>query len=158
MQRLVRAVRGTGARQPILIGGLSYGGDVRGWLGYRPKDPLRRLVVSLRTFEFSACDAACEGVLAGLARRVPIVTTKLGQTDCAHDYIDSYMRFADSQGISYLGWTWNSGGDAPVGVRGDSRQTPRRGSKVRVRASRKCRCERPRPAHLGASVFSKRAS
>jgi hypothetical protein len=111
MQDLVDAIRGAGARQPILMAGLSYGGDLRGWLGYRPKDPLGRLVAALTTFEFSPCDASCQGVLSGLARRVPIVATKLGETDCRHDYIDGFMRFADTAGISYLGWTWNGGGE-----------------------------------------------
>jgi hypothetical protein len=110
MRRLLRAVRSTGARQPVLVAGLSYGGDLRGWLTYRPDDPRRALVAALTTFSFSPCDAACQSVLTDIARRVPVVTTKLGQPDCSHDYIDGYMRYADAVGISYLGWTWNSGG------------------------------------------------
>ena len=33
---------------------------------------------------------------------------ELGETDCAHGYIDQLMRFADSHGIGYLGWAWDA--------------------------------------------------
>jgi hypothetical protein len=37
-----------------------------------------------------------------------VVTGELGENDCAHGYIDQYMPWADAQGISYLGWTWDT--------------------------------------------------
>ena len=39
MQALVSAIRATGARQPILLGGLSYANDLSGWLADEPSDP-----------------------------------------------------------------------------------------------------------------------
>jgi hypothetical protein len=42
-----------------------------------------------------------------LSTKFPIVTGELGQSDCKHDYVDKYMDWADLNGISYLGWTWN---------------------------------------------------
>ena len=42
-----------------------------------------------------------------VAGRFPVVTDELGEDDCAHGFIDRYMKWADARGISYLGWTWN---------------------------------------------------
>jgi hypothetical protein len=33
---------------------------------------------------------------------------ELGETDCAHGYIDRLMAFADRHGIGYLGWAWDA--------------------------------------------------
>ena len=53
-------------------------------------------------------DISCwSGAPATLAASVPIVTGELGETDCAHGLIDSFMSWADGLGISYLGWAWN---------------------------------------------------
>ncbi|MBN9613606.1 MAG: cellulase family glycosylhydrolase, partial [Actinobacteria bacterium] len=39
MQDLVDAVRGTGAKQPVIVNGLNYANDLPAWLRYRPTDP-----------------------------------------------------------------------------------------------------------------------
>ena len=33
---------------------------------------------------------------------------ELGETDCAHGYIDRLMAFADRHRIGYLGWAWDA--------------------------------------------------
>jgi hypothetical protein len=33
----------------------------------------------------------------------------LGEKDCTAHFIDTYMRWADAHGVSYLAWTFNSG-------------------------------------------------
>ena len=43
MQELVNIVRIAGASNPIVIGGLDYGGDLRGWLTHVPYDPLGKI-------------------------------------------------------------------------------------------------------------------
>lgn len=113
MQQLVDAVRSTGARQPLLLGGLQYAGDLSGWLSHRPRDPVRALVASLHTYgpvgdpRASPCDQACLATVLRVAARVPVVTGELGEYDCMHGYIDSFMPWADARGISYLGWAWD---------------------------------------------------
>jgi hypothetical protein len=32
----------------------------------------------------------------------------MGENDCAAGFIDTYMSWADSIGVSYLGWTWDT--------------------------------------------------
>jgi endoglucanase len=110
MQRLVTVVRAAGATQPLLLGGLAWSNDLSGWLKWMPRDPAHQLVASFHLYNFNTCnDAACwERTVKPVAARVPVVTSELGENDCAHGFIDAYMPWADAAGISYLGWTWDT--------------------------------------------------
>ena len=109
MQSLVNAVRATGATQPIMVGGLAWANDLSGWAAHKPNDPASALVVSFHNYNFNVCDPTCwNTTVAPLAAQVPIVTGEMGENDCAHGYIDQYMSWADTHGISYLGWTWDT--------------------------------------------------
>jgi endoglucanase len=110
MQRLVSAIRATGARQPLMLGGLAWSNDLSGWLRWEPRDPAHQLVASFHLYNFNTCsDTACwEQTVRPVVARVPVVTGELGEDDCAHGFIDTYMPWADAAGISYLGWTWDT--------------------------------------------------
>jgi endoglucanase len=110
LPELLDAVRSTGARQPVLLAGLDWSRDLRGWLSHVPVDPDHALVASNHTYDNSACGRLCRDALARIARRYPVVTTELGEGDCRRGYVDSYMRWADRHGISYLGWAWDAYG------------------------------------------------
>jgi endoglucanase len=109
LPQLLEAVRSTGALQPVMLGGLDWASDPRGWLAHRPRDPAHALVASNHTYQFTPCGRGCRKALANIARHVPVVTGELGESDCSHHYIDPYMNWADRHGISYLGWTWDAG-------------------------------------------------
>lgn len=111
MTQLVEAVRSTGARQPILLGGLDWARDLRGWLAHVPDDPRNAIVASNHTYDFNACYRKCRAALKRIAKFYPVVTGELGQGDCRTDYINPYMRWADRHGISYLGWAWYTADD-----------------------------------------------
>ena len=114
MRRLLGAVRGTGARQIVMLGGLKYSRDLSHWLRYRPRDRARQLVASMHTYGpataplAAVCFGACRDTLIQVKRRVPVVAGEIGEYDCAHGYIDDFMGFADSNGISYLAWAWDA--------------------------------------------------
>lgn len=114
MLRLLRAVRSTGARQPVLVGGLAYSRDLSQWLRYRPRDPARQLVASLHTYGpatypfTSPCLEACRRAVAEVARRYPVVAGEIGEYDCGRSYLDDLLNWADGLGISYLGWAWDA--------------------------------------------------
>lgn len=110
MTELVDAVRSTGARQPIMLGGIDWARDLGQWLARLPHDPLGALVASNHTYDFAACGGRCRAALAGIARTHPVVSGEIGEGDCAHRYIDPYMRWADRHGVSYLAWAWNAHG------------------------------------------------
>jgi hypothetical protein len=114
MRRLLLAVRSSGARQPVLLGGLAFAKDLSRWLRSKPRDPARQLVASLHTYgppgapNAAVCLTECRREVAGIARRFPVVAGEIGEYDCAHAYIDDFMSWADDHGISYLGWTWDA--------------------------------------------------
>jgi hypothetical protein len=111
MQSLLNAVRATGATQIVIAGGIDWAHKLDQWLAHKPSDPTGNLVAGFHVYDASrsnCSDISCwSGAPATLAASVPIVTGELGETDCAHGLIDSFMSWADGLGISYLGWAWN---------------------------------------------------
>ena len=109
MQRLVSVIRQQGAGNVIMVAGVGGAGDLSHWLYWRPHDPLHRIAASYHSYEDGECQAACwNHTLAPITRRFPVVTGEMGDVDCNHDYIDTYMDWADHHGASYLGWAWNA--------------------------------------------------
>jgi hypothetical protein len=56
MQTLVNAVRGVGASNLLMIGGLSYANDLSQLLSYMPSDPLNNLAASAHLYNFNWCN------------------------------------------------------------------------------------------------------
>ena len=112
MQQLLNSVRSAGATQPVLAEGLNWGGDLSGWLANEPSDPDHNLAASAHLYNFSQCNtSSCwDSTIAPVAAAVPVVTGELGETDCTTNFINTYMPWADSHGVSYLGWAWDTGG------------------------------------------------
>ncbi|MGN6332602.1 MAG: glycoside hydrolase family 5 protein [Motilibacteraceae bacterium] len=110
MQSLVNAVRGTGAKNVVLAGGLNWAGDLSGWLANKPYDSAGQLAASAHLYNFSQCNtSACwDSTVAPVAASVPVVTGEVGENDCAATFVDAYLPWADAHGVSYLGWTWNT--------------------------------------------------
>jgi hypothetical protein len=109
MQSMVNAVRATGARNVLMLGGLAFSNDMTQWLNFEPTDPAGNLVASWHSYNFNVCitPACWTSQIAPVAARVPLVAGEIGENDCAHTYIDPLMSFLDGQGAGYLGWTWN---------------------------------------------------
>ncbi len=108
MQLLINTIRATGATQPILLSGNRYGNDLSGWLNFKPRDPLESLVASAHTYNFNGCisEACWNSTFRPVAAAVPLVSAEIGEDDCAHGFIDTYMDWLDSVGAGYLGWSW----------------------------------------------------
>jgi hypothetical protein len=120
MQDLVDAIRSTGATNVIMVAGLAWTNDLSGWLAHKPTDATGNLVASLHLYNFNACkDSGCWATeYEPVSKSVPVITGELGENDCGPGFIDGYMPWADTRGVSYLGWTWNtrdcSGGPALI--------------------------------------------
>jgi endoglucanase len=110
MQTLVNAVRGAGANNVIMLGGLEYSNDLTQWLAYEPTDPDSNLVASWHSYNFNSCSTqSCwtsqvEPVIA----QVPVIAGEIGENDCADTYVDPLMSWLDSESTSYLAWAWNA--------------------------------------------------
>src|SRR5881396_879003 len=85
MQELVDAVRGTGATNVIILGGIQYAARLSSWLAYRPTDPLGNLAASWHIYNFSWCNTqTCwDGDAGPVALQVPLVLGELGQDNFA---------------------------------------------------------------------------
>ena len=60
MQSLVNAVRKVGAKNVIIVGGLSYSNDFSKWLQYAPSDSLNQIAASAHLYNFNYCkDLSC---------------------------------------------------------------------------------------------------
>jgi endoglucanase len=135
MQTLLDAIRGTGARQPLIATGLGWGNDLSGWLRYRPRDPARQLVAGFHVYSSRSCQAAnCwNRTVRPVALAVPVVTTEFGAQGCSAAFVNSFMSWADSAGVSYLGWCWNPFGcRAPALIRTWSGQPTAYGEGLRA--------------------------
>jgi len=110
MQSIVNTIRGTGAANVILLGGLAFSNDETQWLQFKPSDPMNNLAASWHSYNFNVCNnTSCwQSQIAPVAAQVPLIAGEIGENDCAHGYIDQVMAFLDSIGQSYLGWAWNA--------------------------------------------------
>jgi hypothetical protein len=112
MQQLVNVIRGADARNVIMLGGLQYSNALGSWLQYKPNDPLNQLVASWHSYDGNLCNTqTCwESTVAKVNAQVPVITGEIGAFDNSGGYVSRLMPWLDSQGISYLGWTWNNWG------------------------------------------------
>jgi hypothetical protein len=125
MQQLLDAVRGTGATNVVLAGGLYYAGSLAGWLANHPTDSLNQLAASWHAYPtfgaaFGTAAAAqpnfapqiyteAQGILSG---GFPVIITEIGDQCAAgtpnSPEVTNVTTWADTADVSVLGWTWDT--------------------------------------------------
>jgi hypothetical protein len=133
MQQLVTAVRATGATQPILVNGLDWANDDSGWLTHAPSDPLGQLVVGAHIYPGESCDTtSCwGGVFPALGAKYPVLIGETGDSSPGPvTFLPTFLGYADTQGWSYLAWTWNPWQDPSYVLVADWMGTPTAGEGV----------------------------
>jgi hypothetical protein len=112
MQALVDAVRATGARNVILLGGVQYSNALTQWLSYKPTDPTNNLAAVWHVYNYNRCaDVTCwDTAPAEVAAQYPIVSTELGENDCGGSFITSLIDWLDAHRSGYLAWAWDAYG------------------------------------------------
>jgi endoglucanase len=115
MDRLVSTVRSTGARNVILVAGLSRASNDSEWLQYEPEDPLHQLAATFHVYYAqSACtDESCwNETLLPIAAEVPVINDEFGELQCgdptAIAWLNEWMSYATAHGFSMLAWTWDA--------------------------------------------------
>jgi hypothetical protein len=107
-QAMVDAIRGAGARQPIIVSGPEFAGDLSAWQQYMPSDPRHQLAADVSSFDYADYVLSHKGTLRNLAHSHPIIVGGFGDTNCTSTYSRKVMATMDSIGQSYLAWTWNT--------------------------------------------------
>jgi endoglucanase len=112
MQALVDAIRGAGASNLILLGGVEYSNALTQWLKYAPSDPLANLGAAWHIYDYNLCsnENCWNGAPSQVAAAFPIVVTELGEGDCASQFILPLLSWLDARGLGYLAWSWNANG------------------------------------------------
>jgi endoglucanase len=110
MQDLVNAVRSAGATNVLMLGGLEWSNDLRGWLSHEPADPDHNLAASWHSYNFNACSTqqCWTSQIAPVLAKVPVIAGEIGENDCSSGYVTPLTRWLNSEGASYLAWTWNA--------------------------------------------------
>jgi endoglucanase len=107
-QDMVDAIRATGARQPIIISGPDFAGDLSQWVRYAPHDPRHELIANVSSFDYSDYVVAHATTLRAFARRHPVIVGGFGDTHCVSTYSNRVMSIMDSIHQSYLAWSWDT--------------------------------------------------
>jgi endoglucanase len=110
MQALVTAIRSAGARNVILLPGLTWANDLSGWMRHAPRDPYRNLAAAWHVYPWNPCNAvACwNGQVAPLMAKVPVILDEFGEDNCADNAINPLMSWLDARSTGYLAWAWNA--------------------------------------------------
>ncbi|HLZ98439.1 MAG TPA: cellulase family glycosylhydrolase [Steroidobacteraceae bacterium] len=155
MQQMLNAVRATGSTNVVLTSALSYASAIYNWLEYKPTDPAGQLGAVWHAYSvpqyptqvdcvnMPGCSATImDSAIAIKAAGYPVVITEFGDTigGVTAPWASVLLPFADSHGISYLGWAWDtwSGMSANVLIT-DAAGTPTQGYGTYVRAHYLCR-------------------
>ena len=111
MQELLGRVRGTGASNVIMLGGIQYANTLDHWSTYAPHDPAGQLAASFHNYNSEICtNVQCWNSTLASIGNVPLVTGEIGETDGQASYIDTFTNWAATNGVSYLAWTWDTWG------------------------------------------------
>mgnify|MGYP000111311509 FL=1 len=123
-QQLIDAVRGTGAGNVVLVGGVQYTQDLSGWLAHRPTDPKGQMAASWHAYPTygSAFGSPAHAqpnlapqiwseVQAIRAAGIPVVVTETGDQDSAgtsgSPMVANLAAFADQNQLGVIGWAWD---------------------------------------------------
>jgi endoglucanase len=126
MNQLIDAVRGAGAHNVVLAGGLNYAASLGKWLRFEPHDPDHNLAASIHLYSFNTCTTpSCfDRAPARVARRVPLYIGEFGpdltvgysselNANCPSDDVGDtgfdagVIKWARQHGASWTAWTWN---------------------------------------------------
>ncbi len=108
MQQMLDAVRGVGAHNVVIATANSYGQQVDQYASHQLHDPLGNVVVGWHWYNNSSCrDASCwNEKLQSVS--VPLIASEIGEFDCSSNGVRPMMQWADTHGVSFLAWTWNT--------------------------------------------------
>jgi endoglucanase len=116
MQQAVNVMRQAGYTGVISIPGIDYANDLTQWLSHEPNDPQHQLIAEAHVYGKNTCSSTTclTNQMGPVAAQVPLIFGETGETwddsDCGSTYISAIMGWADSHGVGYQAWTWDTWG------------------------------------------------
>jgi hypothetical protein len=123
MQQLLNAVRQTGATNVVLIGGVSWAQDLSEWIAHKPTDPEKQMAAVWHAYPNSSAVGNPQDALpkfgsiaytwtkSVLAAGYPVLITEFGDHNASGTedapFASKLLPWADENGASYTGWSWN---------------------------------------------------
>lgn len=111
-QSLVNTIRATGATNIIDVPGTQFANSLTQWLSYEPTDTLSppQIAAAWHSYANQVCNnlSCWTSVVGPVAAQVPVNTEEIGENDCQGIYIGPFMVWADTVGVNYWVWSWNS--------------------------------------------------
>lgn len=138
MQGMLDAIRATGATNVVLVAGVEWAQDLTQWLSYKPQDSLSPSQIAAVWHAYpsdsdptlpkpngaASYTAATNITAAGY----PVIITEIGDHVTAgattSPFVSKALPWADTNGISYLGWTWDNWGNIDFVLIKDAAGTP----------------------------------
>jgi len=135
-QAMLDAVRATGATNVVLVGTDSYDQTMTEWLAYVPADPLKQLAAAWHPYPAAPWGPANQVICPGepscsaqemtavqniLAAGYPVIASEFGDAitsspSSTAPWASVLLPWADTNGVSYLGWTWDTWGNSGANV------------------------------------------
>lgn len=127
-QTLLNTVRATGATNVVLIGTMQYSQNLSAWLANKPTDPLNQMAAAWHPYATFGAEWGtpayaqpnfAPGVFSDarniLAAGIPVIVTETGDRNTpgtvGAPLVSNLTAWADANGISVIGWTWNVWGE-----------------------------------------------
>jgi endoglucanase len=135
MQTMLDAVRATGATNVVLCGGVSYSNVLNGFASHLPVDPLNQLGAAWHVYSFNiyvdpSPGSSTSTMIAAATVNVPLTITEVGDDvgpGKTGAFAAKIATYADTNGFSYFGWTWNDWGGSSNILIVDANGTPTQG-------------------------------
>lgn len=117
MNQLVAAVRGTGAKNLLLVNGVNWARDPSGILTHLPVDSLGNTAFGFHSYPSgnpsllteNASPSSWDTNVLPLATRYPIIVGETGDsTNGPETYLPTFLPWATAHTVSVLAWTWSA--------------------------------------------------
>jgi len=111
MQTLVDAVRGTGASNLVLVGGMNWGYDLSKITSY----PITgtNVVYDTHPYPYNGKQPPnWDASFGNISNTNPVISAESGEYDCGMSYMSQLLSYFDAHRISWIGWSWVSVGSA----------------------------------------------
>eukprot|EP00026_Physarum_polycephalum_P005915 Phypoly_transcript_05954.p1 GENE.Phypoly_transcript_05954~~Phypoly_transcript_05954.p1 ORF type:complete len:606 (+),score=104.94 Phypoly_transcript_05954:266-1819(+) len=106
MQTMYNKIRGNGANNVVIVGGLNYAFDLSGVAN----EPVQGTNIMYNTHPYNYGGKQMENWDSGfgyLTATYPVIATEFGDTgSCSATYNTDFIKYANEHSISYTGWGW----------------------------------------------------